>query len=156
MTSPTSNVPSHRKFALIIGNGKYQRSNIQLNHLIKNAKDIHDQLENLKFKVTMKLNIIADIAAIIQDFVKTIQHADLVLVYYVGLSCHVQDRNFLVPVGDNQTEADINFEDNANDVQRILNRLVPENAPYATILILDCCRPYVLKSTATPDCKCDC
>ena len=143
----------HRKIALIICNRNYRRSNTQLNHLIHNAEALRDQLKNINFKITMKTDVVGDIGMVIKDFVKTIQPNDLVLVYYFGFSCHVNNKNYVISVGDEQNEVDINVENNANDVQRILSRLVPENAKHTTILVLDCCRPFTLRSTAMPDGK---
>jgi uncharacterized caspase-like protein len=154
MGSSTHDSSYRRKLALIIGNGNYRRSDKRVSHSMHNLENLCDQLEKINFEVTMTTNVVVDIMDKVKDFAAKIRHDDLILVYFFGLSCHVQDKNYLLPVGDDETESDINFEDNANDVKRILDRLEQNSlSPYATILILDCCRSFLLRSTSTPTCK---
>lgn len=101
----------------------------------------------------MNINVTSDIMRPVRTFIDQIEDGDLVLVYFGGLSHRIRDKNYLLSFGDDETETDINFEDDNNDAKRILDRLVERNPSHVTILILDCCNSYVLKSDSTPNSK---
>jgi hypothetical protein len=152
MASSNQTSSDCRKLALIIGNDNYARPQNRLNHSISNARELNGLLRTINFDVTMHTDVATDIMVTIKDFATKIKDGDLILVYFSGHSCQVNGKNYLIPVPGDQIEADIDIEVTANDVERILDRLL-EKKPYVTILILDCCRPYLLKGESTTNCK---
>jgi len=145
MASPTQNAFNGRKLALIISIDDYKGCDRSLNHLKTNAQNLRDQLMNIGFEFP-SINEISDgTMEMIDDFVEEMQYGDLVLVYLSGLYCHVDGKNYLLPAGDYETDRDENFQDNINDVERMLDRLVRDKKAHTVILILDCGTPYQLK-----------
>ncbi|CAF4595716.1 unnamed protein product, partial [Rotaria sp. Silwood2] len=85
----------------------------------------------------------------IQDFCKKIIPNDLVLFYFSGHGYHFDGKNYLIPIKDADMEDETDIPHCAANVQGILDRLMGGNPPYATIMILDCCRPYFIKNAST-------
>jgi uncharacterized caspase-like protein len=152
MASSNQTLSDRRKLALIIGNDNYAGAENRLNHSISNARKLSNLLRKINFKVTMCTDVETDIMGTVKDFAKKIHDDDLILVYFCGHSCQVDGKNYLMPVRNDQIAAFTDIEDPANDAERILERLSDQN-PYVTILILDCCRPYLLKGGSTLNCK---
>ncbi len=92
MASRTRKAFSGQKLALVIGIDEYKGCDRPLNHLKKNAEDLCDQLGKMGFKVTPKMNTPGDIMDIIDDFMEEIEAADMILVYFSGLSCHTEKK----------------------------------------------------------------
>jgi uncharacterized caspase-like protein len=88
----------------------------------------------------------------VKNFANTIKPRDLVLFFFSGHGCRVNNQNYLIPIEDSRIETDEDVEQLGTSVKRILDRLI-EKKLYAVISILDCCRPYWLKSSSTPNCK---
>ncbi len=78
----------------------------------------------------------------IRDFSEKTRNADMAVVYYAGHGIEVDGANFLVPT-DARLERDIDVEDEAIALDRILKMLEP--AKKLRLVILDACRdnPFV-------------
>jgi hypothetical protein len=154
MASSHVNSARHRKLALIIGNGNYNRSENRLNHSIENVRVLSDSLKAIGFKVTTACDLKKhEMTTTIIDFSKTVGAGDLVFFYFSGHGYQVKGKNYLIPVGDAQIERNRDFDDFAINFERILERLVERNSSYVNVFILDCCGTYLLKSTAASNCK---
>jgi uncharacterized caspase-like protein len=146
---------NRRKLALIIGNGKYHRDENKLNNSIENAKKLSDKLERIGFNVTdteyFDVKTEDEIMENVKNFAENIQTGDLIFFYFSGHSSQVNKKNYLLPIDDSDIDSDDNLKLLANNFQRILNRLADKKPLHTTILIFDCCRPYVLNDTSTPN-----
>jgi uncharacterized caspase-like protein len=149
MASPTQNAFNGRKLALVIGIHDYKGCDRPLNHLKKNAEDLRDQLMRIGFEFPPINDTPDGTMEMLQDFVDEIQCGDLVLVYLSGLYCHIDGKNYLLPAGDYETDTDEDFQKNANDVERMLERLLKDKKAHTVILILDCGTSYQLKNKST-------
>jgi len=137
---------SHRKLALVIGNGKYKRRGNHLKHSVKTARKLSNLLETINFHVTTYVNIDKDMMKNISDFANTIVDGDLVLFYYAGHSRQVDGENYLIPTDDDRIVKDIDVKDIGIRATKVLNRLTKQNESYITIFILDCYKQYFLKN----------
>ena len=153
MTTVSRHASDSWKRALIICNHRYTGTDRLLNHFEDNAKKLHAKLRSIGFIVERHMNVQGYIMNIVNAFQGTIEKNDLVFVYFFGLSCHIEDKNYLLPIRDDANGMDIDFEDNANNAQRIVHRLIEETPASAFVFILDCFRPYELKSDVTFNCK---
>lgn len=151
MATRPEHASNTRKRALIICNYEYKQSNCSLNYVRGNAEKLQDQLESIGFHVKKEMNVDNSIMDIFQNLQKEVQKGDLVLVYFFGLSCHVDNQNYLLAVGVYDDKDDI--LDKSNDAERMITRLVEETQANAIVFILDCCKPYELKSVGDPECK---
>ena len=143
---------SYRKRALIVCNDKYHQLNQMLVHWEAKAKKLRVLLENMQFTVTMAMNIETDIMTEIQEFQKSVENNDLLLVYYFGLCYNDGQTNYLLPTQVDENQMDV-VKDNANKADRILERLLEAKEPTAVIFLLDCGRPYRLRRESAPNCK---
>jgi uncharacterized caspase-like protein len=146
MENRTRNAFSGQKLALVIGIDEYKGCDRPLNHLKKNAEDLCHRLDKIGFIVTPKINTAGDIMNIIDDFMKKFETAEMILVYFSGLSCHDNGINYLIPAGDYTPDTDVDFKENANDAKRVVERLLLDNKAHAVIMILDCGMPFNLAS----------
>jgi uncharacterized caspase-like protein len=154
MASSTQDLPDRRKLALIIGNGDYRRPENRLNNCANNAKELSNLLKTINFNVTMECNLSKhQMTTEIIDFSKMVRDGDLILIYFSGHGYQVSEKNYLMPVDDARIETNRDVEDFAINVESTLARLIKKNPSYVTILILDCCRPYVLQGASTATCK---
>jgi uncharacterized caspase-like protein len=154
MASSSQDSSDHRKLAFIIGNGDYQRTENRLSNSVNNAKQLSDLLKTIAFNVKTVYNLTKhQMTKELIDFAKMINDNDLILFYFLGHSCSISGKNYLMPVDDDRIESNRDVEDFAINVESMLSRLVKRNQSYVTILILDCCRPYVLKDASQATCK---
>ena len=154
MASSNLTSSDQRKLALVIGNENYSRSRNRLNHSVSNVKQLSDLLRTIDFDVETACNLNKQqMNTRITDFSKMIGNGNLILIYFSGHGYQVNGKNYLIPVGDGQIESNRDIEDFAFDVEKMLERLVKTNRPYVTILILDCCRPYLLNNASASSCK---
>ncbi|CAF3061987.1 unnamed protein product, partial [Rotaria sp. Silwood2] len=135
-----------QKLALIIGNYDYSDQKNKLTQFVKNVNDLSKLLETIDFQVTSHCNIKENMIGPIQDFCKKIIPNDLVLFYFSGHGYHFDGKNYLIPIKDADMEDETEVPDYAADVQRILDRLIENNLPCVTVMILDCCRPYFIRN----------
>jgi uncharacterized caspase-like protein len=134
---------------LIIGNGNYNEPSNRLNHSTNNANDLNDALNKISFDVTLHTNPEMQMMKLIRNFAKTIDDGDLVLFYYSGFGYQRNGRNYLIPVYDMIIQNERDVEEFGIDVEQIITLLTRRNPSYATIVILDCCRPYKLRNGST-------
>ncbi len=155
MASSKSSSSGYRKLALIIGNGNYNRPDNRLNHVIENVRVLSDSLKTIGFNVTTAYDLKeSEMTTSIIDFSKMINKDDLVLFYFCGHGYQIKDKNYLIPVDDAHVEEDRDVEHFAIDFEQILERLlIRSTQSYVNVFILDCCGTYLLKSTATSNCK---
>jgi uncharacterized caspase-like protein len=154
MAGSNKELPDRRKIALIIGNDDYRRPENRLSNSINNAKKLSNVLKTINFNVTTACNLgkhqmITDINA----FSKTIDDRDLTLFYFSGHGYQVNGQNYLIPIDDARIQTNRDVEDFAIEVESRLACLVKRNSSYATILILDCCKPYAMQGASTATCK---
>lgn len=154
MESSNANSSRKNKKALIIGIDDYSRlNNNKLNNSIDNANKLSDVLNNIEFDVTLCLqNDHGDkITEAVTEFAKDIRKDDLILFYFSGHGRQVNHINYLIPKDDSHIDDDESVKDLASNVQGIVDLLTDKNTkPHTTIVILDCCRPYLLQDVPTP------
>jgi uncharacterized caspase-like protein len=161
MKTSKDNSSLRRKLALIIGCNKYDRPDNRLNHSVNDANALSKLLkEKLKFDdvktwtdQTYEENKIPLSMSTIADFAETINDDALVLFYFSGHAYQVDGKHYFIPCHDSQIEDDTTVKPFAIWVERTLERLVENNQSYATVFILDCCRPYLLKDTSSSNSK---
>jgi uncharacterized caspase-like protein len=137
---------NRRKLALIIGNCDYHRDENKLNDSIQNTIELISKLEKISFIVTDHTDVKNEDEMMekVKDFAKDIKENDFILFYFSGHACQITGENYLLPIGDSDIDSDDNLKDLSNNFQRIFERLANEKTSHTAILILDCCRPYVL------------
>ncbi|CAF1213549.1 unnamed protein product [Rotaria magnacalcarata] len=135
-----------RKLALIIGNDEYNESYNKLENSKKNANDLSASLKTINFDVDTYVDLTrVKFHKHIIEFSKKINDGDLILFYFAGHGFQFNDKNYFIP-SDAEIEVDKDVELFGIDAQRTLERFFKKNRSYATIFILDCCRPYLLKN----------
>jgi uncharacterized caspase-like protein len=154
MATCIQDLSDRRKLALIIGNGNYHRPENRLNNSIKNAQELTNLLKTINFEVKTQCNRKKhDITMDFIDFSEKVRDGDLIFLYLSGHAYQVSDKNYFIPTDDARIETNRDVEDFAIDIELMLTRLVKKNPSYVTILILDCCRPYVMKGASAATCK---
>lgn len=149
MAVSKENLSSPQKLALIIANDNYSESYNILNQSCNNADDLSTLLKTSNFRVTKSCNLNKqEMTTCIIDFARNVHDGDLVLFYYSGHACHLNTKNYLIPV-DVQIESDRDIEDFTVNIERQLERLTSKNSSSLTMFILDCCKPYLLKNVTT-------
>lgn len=133
---------SEKRYALVIGNGKY--SNISpLVNTIHDAIDVSASLKRLGFTVkTIQNGTKREMYSAIRNFGAELEAYDVGLFYFAGHGLQYEGQNYLVSVdSDIQRETDIPFE--TTDLNRILAEMEAAGTK-VNIVILDACRnnPY--------------
>ncbi|CAF3779182.1 unnamed protein product [Rotaria sp. Silwood1] len=136
---------SHRKLALAIGISDYER-NIRLPNTINDARDMSSKLGDIGFIIDEpKLNLTYEnMKDILGKFTDSIRQGDMVLIYFAGHGTQWEDQNFLIPKDDGEIQ-DTNIHEQAVHLQKFLEN-IDSRHPFATIILLDCCRTYYLRS----------
>ncbi|CAF0988623.1 unnamed protein product [Didymodactylos carnosus] len=96
----------------------------------------------------LALIISNDMMENIQHFAKTTTPDDLILFYYYGHSYQSGGENYLIPAEDD-TKTNEALDLLPIKVKNIIKRLAETRRSYETILIFDCCRPYLWPSAST-------
>ena len=142
-----SNTYAQERFALVIGNENYS-SVPSLDNPVNDAKDMAIVLENLGFKVILKLNLNSKKAMIkaMREFERNLRGDDIALFYYSGHGLQSNNNhNYLIPVN-----ADIKAHEDIDDqgfkVGYVLEKLQRINFKGVNILILDACRDNPFKT----------
>jgi uncharacterized caspase-like protein len=127
-----------KRVALVIGNGAYQHTPALINPK-NDAEDIGKTLRGLGFETIVATDLDrAGMSNALDRFSRTVNGAEIAMVYYSGHGMQFAGKNYLLPV-------DARLE-TADDVNRF--RLMPlddlfdvlQHAPGARIIILDACR----------------
>ncbi|CAF3902184.1 unnamed protein product [Adineta steineri] len=149
MTTSLPILSSQRKRALVIGNNNYSRPESKLRHCINDANDFSDLLKSINFNVTVKFDLAnVPMVTTIRDFSRSIVDGDLVLFYFSGHGYQVKDKNFLMPIDDQEIETEEDVEDFAVCVETTMNNISKRSPSSVTLFILDCCRTYWPKKIA--------
>ncbi len=135
--------PNHLK-ALIIGNGDYTHVG-KLDNPANDVKDIARYLQNLKFDVTVRLDMPREqTRKVVERFLRTLAPTDTALFYYSGHAVQINRQNYILA-------ADARLS-NLRDLQEIgisLNGIIDrlENRPGINLVFLDACRnnPFLKK-----------
>jgi hypothetical protein len=134
-----------RKVALTIGINAYPNAD-QLEFCVNDANDVKEKLESIKFRVMSGIDCKKEeFKRLVDKFVSSIQQQDLVLFYFAGHGNQFDDKNYLLPAGYSYDYSIVQREyvqQNSINAQYILHE-IENRHPYATIMILDCCRTYV-------------
>ena len=85
----------------------------------------------------------------IKKFAEGIKDGDLVLFYFSGHGCHVDNENYMIAIHDDSIESEGEVLDFSIHVGRTLDRLTERNQSYVTILIIDFCEAYYLESISS-------
>ncbi len=139
--APTANSGSNR-FALVIGNSKYDTS--PLRNPANDANAIAKSLGNYGFNVSAYIDVSTqkDMKKIVREFGKKLQSGGIGMFYYSGHGMQVKGVNYLIPVDAViEKEEDVEFE--AMDLNLILAEMEFAKNPM-NIVMLDACRnnPY--------------
>lgn len=129
---------AEKRVALVIGNSAY-RSVANLANPASDAAAMTGLFRGAGFDVVeMRRDMAAiDLRRTLRDFANTVRDADIAVVYYAGHGIEVDGTNYLIPV-DARLEADVDVEDEAVSVDRILRMLDPVKR--LRLVILDACR----------------
>ena len=135
-----------KKFALIIGNDKYEHAENKLKNSVQTAKELERLLKTINFTVVMASDIPneAEIMRKVQEFERTMTDDALVLFCFSGHGYYFNGNNYLIPTDDTRINQADDILDLGSDVNRIAQRLLHDKPLRTAIVILDCCRPYVL------------
>ncbi|CAF1050695.1 unnamed protein product [Rotaria sordida] len=135
----------HRKLALVIGIGDYESGAI-LHNTTNDARDMSSKLNSIGFICDgPKLDLAhTDMELALVIFKHSIREGDLILFYFAGHGTQWEDQNFLIPKDDVNIEA-INIHNRAILIQKFLDDF-NDRHPFATIILLDCCRVYHLRN----------
>ena len=143
-----------RKLALIIANGSYRRPENEISNCANNVNQLTKSLQSMDFQVEKIVNKDKhEIISGVLDFIKKIQDGDVVFCYWLGQGSQVDEKNYFLPADDSCIQNERHIEEFAVEIEPLFKRLVKQNPSYATVLVLDCCRPYYLGRTSKPICE---
>ncbi|MEA3332169.1 MAG: caspase family protein [Pseudomonadota bacterium] len=146
--SKTASAAQQRRLAVVIGNSKYEKS--QLKNPVNDAQAMARLLRRLDFEVDLVENGgRRAMVTMINSFGRKLRQADVGLFYYAGHGIQVKGRNYLIPVDAVlETEADVEFE--ALDLGRVLGKMDDSHCQL-NIVVLDACRdnPFVRSFRST-------
>jgi tetratricopeptide (TPR) repeat protein len=139
---PMASVPSssifNRRVALVIGNGAYQSVPI-LPNPPNDAKAMAEMFRAAGFdSVDVAVNLgVKDMRHALREFADRAAAADAAVVYFAGHGVEIGGRDYLIPT-DAVLRADIDVEDEAVELERVLQLLEPVKR--LKLVILDACR----------------
>lgn len=129
--------PEARRVALVIGNGAYQQAPALLNPA-NDARDMAAKLEGLGFEVTLGLDVaMQGFGETLRDFSRSVEGADVALLFYAGHGVQVDGVNYLIPV-DAEIEAASDLEFHAVKADAIIGLM--DRAAGLSLIFLDACR----------------
>jgi hypothetical protein len=132
-----------KRVALVIGNSSYMHAPA-LDNPVNDATAVSVMLERAGFQVVeTRSNLdLAGMRRVIRDFSDMTRDADVAVVFYAGHGLEVDGINYLIPT-DARLERDIDVEDEAMPLDRVLRVLEPARS--LRLVILDACRdnPFV-------------
>ncbi len=140
LAPPMPSAPSdaNKRVALVIGNGAY-RSVPALPNPARDAEAIAAMFRAAGFSdVRKETNVgVAAMRRALRDFADTAADADTAVVFFAGHGIEIGGRNYLIPA-DAKLAADLDVEDEAVDLDRVLQLLDPVRR--LKLVILDACR----------------
>jgi uncharacterized caspase-like protein len=135
---------AQKRVALVIGNGAYQKVPT-LPNPTNDATDIGKALERLDFRVTQLGNATAsEMRRTIVEFGRSVEDADMAVVFYAGHGMEVGGENWLIPT-DAELRSDTDVENEAVSLRSISGQV--SKAHRLGLVILDACRnnPFAVK-----------
>jgi len=132
--------PSHAaesRFALVIGNGRYDTG--RLKNPANDATDMAVALKRLGFSVVLKKDARQqEMEEAIRDFGQRLKRGGVGLFFYAGHGLQIGGRNYLIPIGARiDKETDAKYQ--AIDAEMVLDEMANAGNPM-NIVILDACR----------------
>ncbi len=126
-----------KRVALVIGNGKYPKS--ELLNPPNDAVAIADELRKANFRVIKVENAsFAKMNQAIEEFGRSIKPGGVALVFYAGHGMQVNGENYLIPVdADLKGESDVRYK--TVNLGQILSKLEDAKSQ-VNLVILDACR----------------
>jgi uncharacterized caspase-like protein len=137
LTKPAMPATGIAKVALVIGNSKYQRG--ELENPVNDASDVAAVLQSYGFDVVKVLN--ADrqkMRESIRQFGEMLGPKTVAVLFYAGHGLQINGKNYLIPVDANIKGAE-DAEDQGVSLDGIMQR-VESRKPRFNIVILDACR----------------
>lgn len=133
------------RYALVIGNAKYEHSGLdELDHVINDASDIKTALENIGFKVTHKENIATKqkIMSEVNTFTAGLKGKSniIVLFYYGGHGVNVNKESYIIPTNFSKLDKIKKYTKNLVHVKTDILHNIKKNSSGHNIFILDACR----------------
>jgi len=129
---------AEKRVALVIGNSAY--SNVtSLPNPASDAEAMGILFKSAGFDVVeQRQNLVsAEMRRAIRDFSDKAQNADIAVIYFAGHGIEVDGVNYLIPI-DSRLERDVDVEDEAVSLDRVLKMIEP--AKRLRLVILDACR----------------
>lgn len=128
---------AEKRVALVIGNGAY-RAPLELANPPEDARAVADALRRVGFQVLQGYDLKnTDMMAMMKEFSRTLEGADVGLFYYADHGMQVASENYLVPVDAVlKDERDLEFD--AVKLDSVMRQLLRDAK--VKIVILDACR----------------
>ena len=129
---------NRRRLALVIGNDNYS-SLPNLSNAVNDSKAMSDALKQVNFEVYYYKNLSKrGMEEALHNFAKKLTKDDVGMFYFAGHGIQADNRNFLIPVGENvKKPSDVQFE--GLDVNRVMASL-QDSRNALNIVVLDACR----------------
>ena len=151
--SGTHGMLFRQKWAFVIGYDEYSRPDNKLNTSMKNANKLTTLLKKSKFKFMKPKEDSTDIMEQVQEFTRKIEDGDLILFYFSGHGYQLEGKNYLIPTDDSRIDKSNDVIDLGTSITSIVKRLLSDKPSCMAIVILDCCRPYVIENRTEPNRK---
>ena len=138
VNQPEITQDTRRRLALVIGNDSYS-SLPSLNNAVNDSKAMSDALRQVNFEVYYYKNLSKrQMEEALNNFSKKLSKDDVGMFYFAGHGIQADNRNFLIPVGENvKKPSDVQFE--GVDVDRVMASL-KDSRNFLNIVVLDACR----------------
>ncbi len=131
-------VLADKRVALVIGNSAY--SNVsKLPNPASDAEAIGILFKRAGFDIVEQRQNLTntEMRRVVRDFSEKVQNADVAVVFFAGHGIEVDGVNYLIPT-DSRLERDVDVEDEAVSLDRVLKMIEP--AKRLRLIILDACR----------------
>lgn len=126
-----------RRFALVIGNGRYEEQEV-LENALNDAQDVHRRLTEIGFRTEILLNGSREqMEGAVDRFTRGLQRGDLAVVYYAGHGVAYQGTSYLVPV-EYRGRSGSSLERDAYSATTLVSDLAAREA--TSVVIFDACR----------------
>jgi len=134
--------------ALVIGNNDY--GFMPLQNAVNDATRVASVLKQKGFKVILKTNLdYARMEDAVREFgAELASKKDVGLLFYAGHGVQIGDKNFLIPTNNREMRDEMDVQNKAVDVHKIMQRMV-ESQVKLSVIILDACRDNPFKPITT-------
>jgi len=130
--------------ALVIGNDSYKFVS-KLANAREDAKVIAENLTNVGYKVTLKLDLSEkEMKAALRGFKTQVEAGDEIAFFYAGHGVQLANSNYLVPI-DVAGEGEEQMKDEGISLQRVLDDMNEKKAKF-TLAMIDACRDNPFKT----------